>query len=375
MKKKLSNLIFVLLCLLCANSCGNGDYKEENRLTIEPRFMVDIDITRTISESKFVPLETSKESLVIYPDKVIQKGNNIYILDRRQKAILHFDVEGRFINKVKGISTPGPMEISEMIDISLCEPDTSIVVLGMFYVAKLSLDLVLIEKWNNRIGICHQFWLSKNDFLYHSNYFNPNNNSLVGIINATEKKEIRSIIRKDDQINMPFQQPDVFLKQELGPLVCLPFHDTVYKFVNDRLEVHKVIDYGRYKIPGKLKANLNPTRFLEIGSEQYAFCNTKYFENRQNIIFSYHYDGKFRSFVYSKRDRAGVTVNSFVIGDKKLNLRRVGASEQNELIVWFEPEVVNLFNKKGIVSQSIESLSEESNPTLCFISEIIQDES
>lgn len=98
--KSIINFI-IFLSVINLSSCQSLDKKEiDKTIFVDPMHAVSLDIGKSIGEARIVPLETSQESLIIYPDKVIEIQENIYILDKQQDAILLFNKNGKFIKKL-----------------------------------------------------------------------------------------------------------------------------------------------------------------------------------------------------------------------------------------------------------------------------------
>lgn len=89
---------------------------------IDSSKQVNVPITKTPSKTtpfllssicdtiKYIKLETSKECLLADIDKIKYHNKKLYILDRRvSKSLFIFDLEGKFINKIKRIGR-GPGE-------------------------------------------------------------------------------------------------------------------------------------------------------------------------------------------------------------------------------------------------------------------------
>lgn len=101
------------------------DLKETSNMTITIKIPANFDksdpffLSDIIDKVWYVKLETTKESLIRYIDKVIPYKNNFFILDVFGKSLLQFNSKGRFIRKIGSIGK-GPGEymnpISFIID-------------------------------------------------------------------------------------------------------------------------------------------------------------------------------------------------------------------------------------------------------------------
>lgn len=85
----------------------------------------DLDHEHSIPTEKFfskievIPLETQEKSIIRGIDKIMEYQSCIYILDRRQKAVLIFDGHGKFISKINSIGrAPDEFYLLEDIEIN-----------------------------------------------------------------------------------------------------------------------------------------------------------------------------------------------------------------------------------------------------------------
>lgn len=118
-------------CVTCLSvflsvSCGQRNTQKSDTEKFSPNAVsVDLDNVQTLSvfdvfsDIEIIPLETTAESGMNYPiTKFVNHDGCYYVLDVRQKVILIFDHEGRFIRKIdkKG---RGPGEYVELYDFNI----------------------------------------------------------------------------------------------------------------------------------------------------------------------------------------------------------------------------------------------------------------
>lgn len=113
----MKQIIFACFIILF-NSCTKSIVSSNNV------FCIDLDKTQTItakdlfSKIEIVTLETNEQSLIHAISKVVEHESRLYILDSRQKAILIFNSEGKFIAKIHSVGR-APEEYSLLYDIQI----------------------------------------------------------------------------------------------------------------------------------------------------------------------------------------------------------------------------------------------------------------
>ena len=98
-------------------------FNKDSLITIKLPEIIDdkyntFQISDWVSSVRYVPLETSKESLISGIEKSFIYGKFVYILDNLNASVLMFDLEGKFIRKI-GRSGRGPTEYIHPINFML----------------------------------------------------------------------------------------------------------------------------------------------------------------------------------------------------------------------------------------------------------------
>lgn len=137
--RKYSVLIFIIFLISCSNQSRNYSFTKEQvaslhldsttilRTESDSAIQVDLnpflekekrfDLGSLIKEIKFVPLETTDESLLDYIMKIVVTDSHIYIMDGLQGGGLAiFDSKGKFIKRISHGSGPG--ELINLYDIA-----------------------------------------------------------------------------------------------------------------------------------------------------------------------------------------------------------------------------------------------------------------
>ena len=94
--------IYILLIVLVTSCNKTIDIKGKTLYT-DLDHAPSIPTEKLFSKIEVIPLETQEESIIRSIDKIMEYQSCIYILDRRQKAVLIFDGHGKFISKINSI--------------------------------------------------------------------------------------------------------------------------------------------------------------------------------------------------------------------------------------------------------------------------------
>ena len=110
--------IYILAAIL-AISCNKTSNIKGKTLYSDLDHEHSIPTEKLFSKIDVIPLETQEESIIRGIDKVMEYQSHIYILDRRQKAVLIFDERGKFISKINSVGrAPNEFYLLEDIEIN-----------------------------------------------------------------------------------------------------------------------------------------------------------------------------------------------------------------------------------------------------------------
>ena len=101
-KNKFMKTILFISTITLLLSCSNSQ-NSNSTISIDLDASKSISINNIFSKMEIIPLETNEKSIIQNIDKIIEYQSFIYILDRRQKAVLIFDSHGKFISKINTI--------------------------------------------------------------------------------------------------------------------------------------------------------------------------------------------------------------------------------------------------------------------------------
>lgn len=115
--------IIILACFIsCKTEMANE--KPLTQVSIDLSTANPINLELICSQIELIPLETTKESLISSPGRIILYNNHFYIRDRVQHILFKFDVNGRFCLSSKNLKGEGPGKYLSLIEFDLL-PDNN----------------------------------------------------------------------------------------------------------------------------------------------------------------------------------------------------------------------------------------------------------
>lgn len=224
---------FIALVILLIG-CKQKSQEIENILVInvESKNIIEsIKLSELYTDCRYIPLETTAESLIGQLDKIEVTNDNIYTLDSRNaKSVLRFSSNGKFLNRVSKIGR-GPGEYSRPDDVSI-DPNTgNIAILDQTNVIILKSDNTLVKKLKLPIYAYKIAWYNNRIAAY-----NRGENDLI-LLNVNDGRKIGSFFRnslaKKMVLNSPFQ---LFEKKQL--LYLSNFDYTIHRISENDVSAH-----------------------------------------------------------------------------------------------------------------------------------------
>ena len=95
-------VLYFIICFVLLYQCRNAQHIKDQTII---HSVIKEDFQGIVADSLFssvtyIPLETSKNSLLVSINKIHIQDSTIYILDKKQKVIFAFDLEGKYKNKL-----------------------------------------------------------------------------------------------------------------------------------------------------------------------------------------------------------------------------------------------------------------------------------
>lgn len=221
----------------------------------EKKYIISIDTNRIktikldelFSEIEINPLHTSDSSLISEIIKIIFWKDELYILDRKQKAILIFDVNGRFYRKLRKVGR-GPGEYLDIADFTINPYNNNIELVDgqNLYVYDN------IGRFINRVKIACEKFIAVNEieiisndiifFLKHDSY------NLSALYSRKNKKIIKTIEIYPQWLKekIPFTVYDKLYRNGNEINYVEGFSNKVYKINENGFILKYEWDFGKY---------------------------------------------------------------------------------------------------------------------------------
>jgi hypothetical protein len=265
---KTSYLLLLVTLLSTFSACQNKEgasASEENSIptqVIKWKSGKDFQIKDIVRGIQYIPLEDNENSLFSTIDKLIIKGDRIYLLDiTGLKSLLVFDITGKFLHRV-GRQGNGPGEYSHFINFDIL--DNGIVSLydhAKRHMMIYDADGNYIQSIKSSYSFNDFCMLSNSCYLLALDIYEKNNNkrkvSLAKNLKHIEKSWFYfSDDYKNDRLNIRVFQP---YKDNIAYMLPIA-SDTLFIF--DRqgtIQQAYFFDFGNQKLPEKLKNSYEET--------------------------------------------------------------------------------------------------------------------
>ncbi len=259
--------IYLFFFIFILSSCINKKNAVQDLI-----YTVNIDVSKVESlryddyfkKSTFIVLETLPESLIGEVSKLYMTDSFIIIFDKKQMAIMLFDIKGNFIRQI-GKKGSAPDEYTFFNDIQF-ERETSLIYAHERYrnsIFTYNLDGELINKTPKIAIDFNSFCKTKFGYWVYS-CFNTKNNPLgYNLMLLDEKLEkVKSSYFPQKKFVNVSDEP-AFIQDELGiPYFFYPSSNIIYKLVEDNPIPWCRLDFGDKTMPYE--------KIVEIGSyEEY----------------------------------------------------------------------------------------------------------
>lgn len=359
----------VILFLAC-----NHSPESESTISIDLDVSKNIAINNLFSKIEIVTLETKEESLIHSIDKIIEYNSFIYILDRRQKAILIFDHSGKFISKINTIGR-APNEFYILEDFTINNFTNSLECLD---------PMGKILTYNLQGQYISSIYLPHPPMAYH--YLHVlNKDSILLYTNPTRHNEytFRIFSRQQDSIVSQFIKQIKTINGECKSPIQI-YNDSIYftqAFCNDIYYIsHDTLlpayqwNFGKYTYnlsKMKLPDLTNPEEQFQFYKEviyspklpytigfnsqndKYLFCSLCMKNNFLNIFYNKTTKEKI---IFSKSEE-GIGIYPFFMDNDKI----IGITYETlvPILPFEKTKGINIINQ-----EIFKTLTEDSNPVL-----------
>lgn len=278
---------FVFIILILISGCSSGDKRDkqtaQNVITLsDSEIDKQYKASDIFADITLIPLETTDESIIGTVNKMAIIDSVIYVLDKKSKSILLFDMQGRFISKI-GKRGNGPGEYVYLDDFTVLK----------------NKDILIADAETRRL--LH----FKNDGTPYKTYslsffadaVEPLNDTLIVIggsgfddrviiWNITNEKVENSFIKYDIKHSLRIFKP--LIRYNNSIYFKLPLLPIIYKVTAEQLTEEWFIDYGKRNIT---EDNIEIVNIPGIGSSTQTPSNAmamyRFTETKTHVMFSF----------------------------------------------------------------------------------------
>ena len=306
---KIALLIFSFIIFSCKDS--SRDKKDNVHIIkialdspIEQKSFMD-----KVSDFRFIPLETTLQSIINKIDKCVIKDERFYILDKKQQSIFIFTNEGKFITRFNRLGK-GPDEYIELTDFEIGDQG----------------ELLVFDAVNRKLlSYNREFDITGNTRVcYGDKMLLLNDGTVIIYADAPEKKEYAiNVFDKNGSIQQTFLQtsddegirPTYSRENNLyyqnGSISLVRSFDyNVYEIKNDSLDIKYRFDFGKENmLEGLLKGSYVEV-FQNVLKDESVQMLDNYIETNDWITFEVNGKGIFYE---KKKNRYYIPANGLEV--------------------------------------------------------------
>lgn len=237
-----------------------------------------------LTDIQFIPLETTKSSMLAAIDKVVYSGEKYYIFDKRFQSLKVFDHNGMYIRSI-GKTGDGPGEYAELDDFIIDAKTKNIILLD-----DAGESLHYFDSHGNyikdmRINMrpCYFGMIENHIFCHINNYFTPlsKNFNLIGMDSLG--KIITRLFPLSQKLNYRMNYSGFLTGNPEGLLFNSAFNDTVFQLTTNKAYPKYIFSFGSDKIPVKAQ---NPFQTFSTESLSYSYLASHVAESKNIFFFS-----------------------------------------------------------------------------------------
>ncbi len=268
-----------------------------------------INTEEFIDQTKFVALETTRESLISAIEKITIYNGRIYILDNVNRSFLIFNEVGKFVKKV-GSYGRGPGEFINPINFFINEKKEELLILDDKASKILKFSLTgdfLDEKY---IGFRFNDFMMLNDTTYAVNTdtrINKHNPALQNfkllttdtLFNVTARGNLYDANACG---NVTFSRDGLYMGSS-GLLYAPTFSNAIYCFQGTNIYPKYIFDVGNMQLPDFFECGLSADEFSERYNgldSKYTYIDQPIVESVQWLTTTFRYKGMHAFMYYHK---------------------------------------------------------------------------
>jgi hypothetical protein len=299
MTRKLLPLL-VLPLLLCTQ-CRNDD--PQNEITITHNHQSSVNIRDMFEEYKFVYLETTDSAIVGMPQKILRKGELLYINDG--KTLFQYSTQGDFLRALRRQGR-GPGEYSQISDFVVT--DKAILVLDRNQKALIEYDLLNnhVDTYPLGLSVASFEVLDECRVLLHVAYQRESNEKIVEYDLRTKSfGNIFWPIHPSHNTYRHFMGQQNFYRYGDMLLFHEPMNNTIYKLTDNRATIRYNLNlFGKNPPEGFWDAEYIDVMdvMIRLNDSGYCYGTPVYAESDSQILFTYKEPAGYAMCLYEKGD-------------------------------------------------------------------------
>ena len=399
MNRFISPLIFTLCYVILCSCSGSGDSGENNIIDVESAIGTGKihSASDFIKEIKYIPLETTSNSMVgeIYKIK-IDRGK-IYIRDNNG-VINIFDLDGRYLNRLDRAGR-GPEEYINIIDFDISQNGHILIISQSGGIAEYDTDLKFVRKLTpenpvDAVGFCDMMILKKGLFASNRLLFSPGSvldqtwniydDSFKTHLSYNADAQAKTSQSGQDQRATIVITPNFYYyyMYDNTPNIYLNGNDTIFNIDIEnsyQKSARYVANYGKYRFLPEMQSDPNRSELEAISLGDVFECNRYMFTEFQfRKLAPEPFDersGKNTKVygVYDKRNGKLSLLNQPIPQTLGLKNNLNGGApfwpksvtKNQELISWYNALDLISLAEEGKIDQSIvANLKEDDNPVV-----------
>ena len=368
-------LFFFLVLISCQNRPVSKD-KTDNKIFIDLEKAAVYEMNNLFSNVQINPIETSDSSLIGNISKLIINKNRLYVFDKRQKAILTFNMNGKFINKFCRVGS-GPGEYLNIEDCTINSFNNTIMIINGYSLSSYNLNGKFIKKTkitDDNIKAIHQIEAINDSTIAILALF-ENQGALLYSTNTEKIIKKQEIIPKWTRSKIPFNISNRLYRNNNIVIYREGFSNKVYTVNEQGYNLRYEWDFGKYNFnynePPLLEVFKKASSTREIKSNREYYFN-KYaiqfqhnVENKDYIITCFMHKNKPTTLIYNKIS----DIYKVIKGDisKLMMFSQIDLIDSNKIIVVANPTLINMISEKCFSEKNkeiVKNISISDNPVI-----------
>ena len=375
---KLKTIIFFGVILLLT-ACHNTIEKSNKRLSIDMTCIADYELNDIGSNFKIRPLATIDSALIGRIAKIIYYENNLFIMDKKQKAIFIYNMDGEFIRKIRKVGR-GPEEY-------LCISDFTINQFNNHIEMTDGRSLRSYDFYGNFIGkeniqaetgkFVHCITVIDSSTVA---FLSFNEEAGASIYSRDKKKFVvsQSLVPAWNKRKIPFQTASPLYNNNNHNIYFEGFSNKIYQIDKNGFSLKYEWDFGDYNFNYDKPPLVNEFKKVSSSNEfiknknLYNKCLDKYIipfqhhiENEKLIVTCFLFKGKPATLVYNKLNNKYIIIKGDL--SKLLMFSKIEITESNEIIAVADPVLINKMPERWLVGSNkkiVSNIKISDNPVI-----------